>query len=316
MTNMELRARRRAARACTVATAIAIGTMLGGGMAAASGGDSTPAPVAPAVLVPQKTYACKAAENAAQDALNAANAQVAADTKAVADQKSAEAALALVKSATDSQVAPEILHAANVQAAMATQVAEASKNASTTAAAAQAAADSLLNDVKDCNEVHGNVSPPIPLLPPEVPAALVPGVTVPIIPAGVPLGGPVGTPAGGPAGIAPADTPVSSPAVVAADQAVKTPGAEVVTGRNPSDALRETAGAVMRWATVAAWMILLATGIILVAGRRRKHVAATGQEPGRIDRALLWAYDAAKPVRVATHAMQTRARAWFGAMRG
>lgn len=313
MTNMERRARRRAARACTVATAIAIGTMLGGGMALASGGD-TPAPVAPAVLVPQNTYMCKAAENAAADALNAAHARVAADATAAADKKSAEAALALVKSATDSQAAPEILHAANVQAAMATQAAEASQNVATGAAAAQAAADTLLNNVKACNEVNGNVSPPIPLLPPEVPTALVP--VVPLIPAGGVPGLPfAGTPAGGPAGIAPADTPVSSPAVVAADQAVKTPGAEVVTGRNPSEALRETAGAVMRWATVAAWLILLATGIVLVAGRRRKHVAETGHAT-RIDRVLDRAYDAAAPARAAAHAMQTRVRAWYGAMRG
>ncbi|CAM3824583.1 hypothetical protein [Smaragdicoccus niigatensis] len=66
-----------------------------------------------------------------------------------------------------------------------------------------------------------------------------------------------------------------------AECANSTPGAEVVTGRNPADVLLSASSQMLRWAVGIAGLILIALGAVTVVARR-KALLADGAAPAKV----------------------------------
>ncbi|MBJ8343381.1 hypothetical protein [Antrihabitans sp. YC2-6] len=270
MTKRARLCRRVFARNCAIAAVLAIGTMTGAGAALADGGEGVVVTPSTPAAVPAKQYACVSAERAAADAQTASDVKTAADAKAASDAQAANAAVEHAKTLADNQAPLEERHAADVQVAITRQTADASAEAARQATDTKTVADAYLVEVADCQQAHGGVVPPALAIPaaviPAVPAVLaavpaIPAAALPV-PAAVPGAGGLGAVEEMPGGLG--------------ANSVQTPAAEVATGRTASEILEDGTKLMWRWTIVAAWMVLLACGVMMAIGRDPRKVVPAG----------------------------------------
>ncbi|MCE5291696.1 MAG: hypothetical protein LLG14_21000 [Nocardiaceae bacterium] len=315
MTSLKIRA---GARSTTVATVIAISALLGGGVALADGGVSADT-TAPAVTAPQ--YGCTEAEQAAKAAQKAQADKIAADKAVEAAQgtpgyqealkKQAEAAKKLEeanKAAAEAADCSELpTHGSEIPGGtFPTHPTSGGVDSSTTTPGGNTPG----SGVDDASTTPGgNGDSSVSTSPASgvesqstTPGSGVAGESTYPCAESTPGGNNGGghtTPGGNNGGSSHSCTPCEYTAPSGhgngsngapgsngsngsgAECANSTPGAEVVTGRNPADVLLSASSQMLRWAVGIAGLILIALGAITVVARR-KALLADGAAPAKV----------------------------------